>query len=183
ETFDWDEEEISDEEEVTQVKVLMALADDELTVRKSHARNEVIGGELFTESSSKKSENENLFIPASIGILHCMICKREDHRTSDHKMYTASLKISENYKAQPYQYAFSFKQILKEKAKPFPPCTHCDLNDHRPDDCRNYPKCEIYRSYDHFTSGHNHVIHIRGGTLVESSQSSESSIGVKYNTC
>ncbi|GKE55601.1 hypothetical protein Tco_1494786 [Tanacetum coccineum] len=30
---------VSDEEEVTQVKVLMALADDELTVRKSHARN------------------------------------------------------------------------------------------------------------------------------------------------
>ncbi|GKA90316.1 hypothetical protein Tco_0812186 [Tanacetum coccineum] len=38
-TFDWEEEEVSDEEEVTQVKVLMALADDELTVRKSHARN------------------------------------------------------------------------------------------------------------------------------------------------
>ncbi|GKC27951.1 retrovirus-related pol polyprotein from transposon TNT 1-94, partial [Tanacetum coccineum] len=44
-TFNWDEEEVSDEEEVfdeeevTQVKVLMALADDELTVGKSHARN------------------------------------------------------------------------------------------------------------------------------------------------
>ncbi|GKD78812.1 hypothetical protein Tco_1341433, partial [Tanacetum coccineum] len=32
-------EEVSDEEEVTHVKVLMALADDELTVGKSHARN------------------------------------------------------------------------------------------------------------------------------------------------
>ncbi|GJY98486.1 hypothetical protein Tco_0515396 [Tanacetum coccineum] len=39
ETFDWDEEEVSDDEEVTQVNVLMALADDELTVRKNHARN------------------------------------------------------------------------------------------------------------------------------------------------
>ncbi|GJQ89589.1 hypothetical protein Tco_0000728 [Tanacetum coccineum] len=39
ETFDWDEEDVSDKEEVTQVKVLMALADDELTVGKSHARN------------------------------------------------------------------------------------------------------------------------------------------------
>ncbi|GJX14724.1 retrovirus-related pol polyprotein from transposon TNT 1-94, partial [Tanacetum coccineum] len=39
ETFDWDEEKVSDEEEVTQVKVLMALAGDELTVRKSHACN------------------------------------------------------------------------------------------------------------------------------------------------
>ncbi|GKE96447.1 hypothetical protein Tco_1581302, partial [Tanacetum coccineum] len=37
ETFDWDEEEDSDDEEVTQVKV--ALADDELTVAKNHARN------------------------------------------------------------------------------------------------------------------------------------------------
>ncbi|GKA79192.1 hypothetical protein Tco_0785788 [Tanacetum coccineum] len=39
ETFDWDEEEVSDDEKVTQVKVLMDLADDELTVGKSHARN------------------------------------------------------------------------------------------------------------------------------------------------
>ncbi|GJT09123.1 hypothetical protein Tco_0843585 [Tanacetum coccineum] len=39
ETFDWDEEEVLDDKEVTQVKVLMALADDELTVGKNHARN------------------------------------------------------------------------------------------------------------------------------------------------
>ncbi|GJR67791.1 retrovirus-related pol polyprotein from transposon TNT 1-94 [Tanacetum coccineum] len=116
-------------------------------------------------------------------ILYCMKCKREDHRTSDHEMYTASLKKSENYKAQPYQYASSSKQILKAKAKPFPPCTHCGFNDHIPDDCRNYPECEIYGSYNHFTSGHNHVIHIKGGVLAESSQSSESSISVKCNTC
>nr|GEV70881.1 retrovirus-related Pol polyprotein from transposon TNT 1-94 [Tanacetum cinerariifolium] len=39
ETFDWDEEDVSDEEEVTQVKVPMALANDELTVGKNHARS------------------------------------------------------------------------------------------------------------------------------------------------
>ncbi|GJW89916.1 retrovirus-related pol polyprotein from transposon TNT 1-94 [Tanacetum coccineum] len=39
ETFDWDEEEVSDEEEVTQVKVLIALTDDKLTVGNNHARN------------------------------------------------------------------------------------------------------------------------------------------------
>nr|GEV57119.1 Ty3/gypsy retrotransposon protein [Tanacetum cinerariifolium] len=39
EIFNWDEEEVSEDEEVTQVKVLMALADDELNVGKSHARN------------------------------------------------------------------------------------------------------------------------------------------------
>ncbi|GJW27852.1 hypothetical protein Tco_0044727 [Tanacetum coccineum] len=98
-------EEVSDEAKVTQVKVLMALADDELNVGKNHARNgewvditvrkvntllsmdedadwqtylneqiphqkkKVLGGELFTESSSKMNENENLFVLASIGIL------------------------------------------------------------------------------------------------------------------
>ncbi|GKC76667.1 retrovirus-related pol polyprotein from transposon TNT 1-94, partial [Tanacetum coccineum] len=73
-------------------------------------------------------------------------------------------------------------EILKAKANPFPPCTHCSFNDHRPDDCKNYLECDICRSYDHFTSGHNHVIHIRGGILAESSQSRESSIGVEC-TC
>ncbi|GKA54007.1 putative reverse transcriptase domain-containing protein [Tanacetum coccineum] len=38
-TLDLDEEEVLDDEEVTQVKVLMALADDESTVGKNHARN------------------------------------------------------------------------------------------------------------------------------------------------
>ncbi|GJT18735.1 retrovirus-related pol polyprotein from transposon TNT 1-94 [Tanacetum coccineum] len=116
-------------------------------------------------------------------ILYCMKCKREDHRTSYHEMYIALLKRSENYKALPYQYASPSKQILKAKAKPFPPCTHCGFNDHIPDDYRNYSECEICGSYDHFTSRYNRVIHIRGGVLAESSQSSESSIGVKCNTC
>ncbi|GJR55175.1 retrovirus-related pol polyprotein from transposon TNT 1-94 [Tanacetum coccineum] len=333
---------VSDEEEVTQVKVLMALADDELTVRKSHARNgewvditirkkKVLGGELFTESSSKINKNENLFIPASIGYDQEMVPKTKDwverlnpdsklpnfntgrilvleseavneslestetlntpessrdseaesltplpplknlqgaspslevmplnfqphspkerpglgimkhtkHETQDssnksvlgtvtmlidekvnsnQKTQESNSKIqktessksvdsskmsqdskpkvqnigsskslrpkpiqkpqfkSENYKAQPYQYASSSKQILKAKAKPVLPCKHCGFNDHRPDDCINYPECEICGSYDHFTSGHNRVIHIRGGVLSESSQSNESSI-------
>nr|GEU61615.1 cysteine--tRNA ligase, chloroplastic/mitochondrial isoform X3 [Tanacetum cinerariifolium] len=62
-------------------------------------------------------------------------------------------------------------EILKAKAKPFPPCTHYGFNDHRLGDCRNYLECRIFGSYDHFTSGHNRVIHIRGGMLAESSQS------------
>ncbi|GJT00435.1 putative nucleotidyltransferase, ribonuclease H [Tanacetum coccineum] len=51
-------------------------------------------------------------------ILYYMICKREDHRTLDHEMYTTSLKRSENYKVKPYQYASPSKKILKAKAKP-----------------------------------------------------------------
>nr|GEW32273.1 retrovirus-related Pol polyprotein from transposon TNT 1-94 [Tanacetum cinerariifolium] len=93
ETFDWDEEEVSNDEEVTQVKVLMALADDELTIGKSHARNG-----CFTKLKGNAIDLSTLF------------SKRETRR-------------------------------------------------------------------------HNRVIHIRGGTLTESSQSSESLIGVKCNTC
>nr|GEV04221.1 retrovirus-related Pol polyprotein from transposon TNT 1-94 [Tanacetum cinerariifolium] len=39
ETFDWDEKEVFNFEEMTQVKVLVALADDELVVGKNHASN------------------------------------------------------------------------------------------------------------------------------------------------
>nr|GEU43839.1 hypothetical protein [Tanacetum cinerariifolium] len=317
--FDWDEEEVFEDEEVTQVKLLMALANDELTVGKSHARNgewvditirkcrdellslkqakldavtfpiqntkltklnhalqeqlkkekrinekwltsskkvsqciseqiphqkkKVLRGTVTasetkqikpavptevkdTKQESKLNEltklvqmlidekvNPNQMTQESLKIqktepsksidsskmsqdskpkvqntgsskiLYCMICKREDHRTSDHEMNIAFLKKSENYKAQPYLYASSSKQILKVKAKPFPQCTHCGFNNHRPNYCRNYPECKIYRSYDHSTSRHNHVIHIRGGVLAESSQLNESSFGVKCNTC
>ncbi|GJV07916.1 hypothetical protein Tco_1345572 [Tanacetum coccineum] len=89
ETFYWDEEEVFDDEEVTQVKVLMALADDELAVGKSHARNsewiditirkkKVLGGKLFTESLSKMNENENLFVHASMGYDQEMVLKTKD---------------------------------------------------------------------------------------------------------
>nr|GEX29590.1 hypothetical protein [Tanacetum cinerariifolium] len=231
------EEEVSEDEEVTQVKVLMDLADDELNVGKSHARNgscfklrdnaidlsiplskretrlRLIPKQMTQESSkiqktdsSKSADSSRMsqdskpkvqntrssksLRPKPIQkpqlkcelyhytnhstddcyrILYCMICKRDDHRSSDHEMYIASLRRSENYKAQPYQYASSSKQILKAKAKSFPPCTHYGFNDHKPDDCKNYPECEICGSYDHSTSGQNRVIHIRGGVLAESS--------------
>ncbi|GJZ83334.1 retrovirus-related pol polyprotein from transposon TNT 1-94 [Tanacetum coccineum] len=60
------------------------------------------------------------------------------------------------------QGALPSSEILRAKAKPFPPCIHCGFNDHIPDDCRNYPECEIRGSYDHSTSGHNRVIQIKG---------------------
>nr|GEX22720.1 retrovirus-related Pol polyprotein from transposon TNT 1-94 [Tanacetum cinerariifolium] len=52
-------------------------------------------------------------------------------------------------------------EILKSKAKPYPPCTYCGFNDHCPYDCRIYLEYEIFGSYDHFTSEHNRVIQIR----------------------
>nr|GEX31482.1 retrovirus-related Pol polyprotein from transposon TNT 1-94 [Tanacetum cinerariifolium] len=298
--FDWDEEEVFDDEEVTQVKVLMALADDELTVGKNHARygeciditmkkinillsmdedvdwqnylkyiiidlneqipyqkKKVLDGELFTESSSKINESGNLFVPASMRYDQKMVPKTKDwveRLNPDSKplnfntrriLVCESQAVNESLKSTetsntpesskdseaesltplillknlqgaspsskvmpltfqpysprerpdlgimkhtkpktqdyldnivpgtvtPYQYSSSSKQIVKAKAKPFPPCTHYCFNDYIPDDCRNYHECDICGSYDHFTSGHNRVIHIKGGILVESSQS------------
>nr|GFA94971.1 hypothetical protein [Tanacetum cinerariifolium] len=104
------------------------------------------GNPIDLSSSLSKRETR-------LRILYCMICKREDHRTTDNEMYTAFLKRSENYKAQPYQYASPSKQILKAKAKAFPPCIHNGFNDYKHGDCKNYPECGISGSYDHFTSG------------------------------
>ncbi|GJR06136.1 retrovirus-related pol polyprotein from transposon TNT 1-94 [Tanacetum coccineum] len=337
ETFEWDEEEVSDEEEVTQVKVLMALADDELTVGKNHARtdewvnitmrkcrdellilkqakldaitfkiqnteliklNHALQEQLKEEkkinekrlTSSKKGASPSLeVLPLTfqsrfpkerpgLGIMKHTKPKTQDSSNesvsgtvtvNESKQTTPSVptkvkdteqesklneltklvqmlideKVNFNQKTQEsnskIQKAESSKSvdsskisqdskpkvqstssskslrpkpiqkpqlklelchytnhstddcyrilycmhILRAKAKPFPPCTHYGFNDHILDDCRNYPECGIYGSYDHSTSGHNRVIQIRGGVLAESSQSNESSIGVKCNTC
>ncbi|GKA63329.1 hypothetical protein Tco_0762935 [Tanacetum coccineum] len=223
------QEEVSDFKEMTQVNVLMALADDELAVGKNHASNGEwidITIRKITESSSKNDVKENAFIPASMDYDHEMIPKSkdlverhnldnklpnfnigrilvlesqavneslglieaptdpesskesrsepltpspllknlqvaspssevmpltyqehsrrerhglgtlkhtkpetnnlQDHITSDHKVYVASLKNSENYKAQPYQYASPSKQILKAKRHIMEPIWYLD---------------------------------------------------------
>ncbi|GJY32465.1 hypothetical protein Tco_0416934 [Tanacetum coccineum] len=72
-TFDLDEEEVSDKEEVTQVKVSQCISE-----QIPHQKKKVLGGELLTESSSKKNENENLFIPASIRYDQEIVSKTKD---------------------------------------------------------------------------------------------------------
>nr|GEU32731.1 hypothetical protein [Tanacetum cinerariifolium] len=92
-------------------------------------------------------------------------------------------EVSDDEEITPVKYDSPSKQILKAKAKPYPPYTHYGFIDYRLDDCQNYPECAISGSYEQFTSGHNRVILVRGGVLAESSQSSESLIGVSCNTC
>ncbi|GJY83886.1 retrovirus-related pol polyprotein from transposon TNT 1-94 [Tanacetum coccineum] len=48
ETFEWDEENVSYDDEEVQVKVLMALADVELVVGKNHARNVIVPTKQIT---------------------------------------------------------------------------------------------------------------------------------------
>ncbi|GJS89863.1 retrovirus-related pol polyprotein from transposon TNT 1-94 [Tanacetum coccineum] len=85
-------------------------------------------------------------------ILYYMKYKREDHRTSNHNMYVASLKSSENYKAQPCQYASHSKPILIAKAKdkpyqpPFAPSLACASTTIRLEIVKNYlsaSTCEV----------------------------------------
>nr|GEY73324.1 hypothetical protein [Tanacetum cinerariifolium] len=192
ETFDWDEEEVFDDEEVTQVKVLMALADDELTVCKSHARNGY-GQEMVPKTKDwverlnpdSKLPNFNIgriLVPES-QVVNESLEYIKNLFTPESSKYSEAKSLTPLPPFKNIQGASPSLEILKAKAKLFPPCTYCGFNDYRPGDCRNYPECGICRSYDHFTSGHNRVIHIKGAMLAESSQSSESSIGVKCNTC
>ena len=89
-------------------------------------------------------------------ILFCMICKKDDHRTSDHLSYTVSSSAVSYHNAQSHNYASGSKQV-RLKAKPFTPCTHCGFNDHLPDDCLMYPCCDICGSNIHTTTDHGSI--------------------------
>nr|GEU92394.1 retrovirus-related Pol polyprotein from transposon TNT 1-94 [Tanacetum cinerariifolium] len=156
EIFDWDKEEVSDKKEVTHVKVERLNPNSKLP-------NFNTGRILVPKSQAVNESLETLNTPKS-------------SKDSKAKFLTPLPPLKN------LQGAFPSSEILKAKAKPFPPCTHCGFNDHRPDDCRKYLECEICGSYDHSTSGHNYVIQIRREILAESSQSNESLIKVKCNT-
>nr|GEZ54185.1 hypothetical protein [Tanacetum cinerariifolium] len=74
EPFDWDEEEVFDEEEVTQVKKVSQCINEKIP----HRKKKVLGGQLFNGSSFKMNENEKLFVPASIGYDQEMVLKTKD---------------------------------------------------------------------------------------------------------
>nr|GEY33244.1 hypothetical protein [Tanacetum cinerariifolium] len=90
EIYDWDDEEVFDKEEVTHIKVLMALFDAELTVRKSHARN---GKWVDITIRKILKAKANLFLPCTHygfndqrlddcrNYTECKICRSYDHST------------------------------------------------------------------------------------------------------
>ncbi|GJT99056.1 retrovirus-related pol polyprotein from transposon TNT 1-94, partial [Tanacetum coccineum] len=101
ETFDWDEEEVSDEEEVTQVKVLMALADDELTVGKGHAHN----GD-WVDITIRKIQNTEL-----TKLNHALQEQLKEEKKINKKWLTSSKKVSQCISEQiPHQK----KKILED---------------------------------------------------------------------
>nr|GEZ38426.1 hypothetical protein [Tanacetum cinerariifolium] len=69
--FNWDKKEILDDEEVTQVKVPMALVDDELTFEKNYARN----GEWIDITMRKIDLQEVRDTCSKVSLLLDLICK------------------------------------------------------------------------------------------------------------
>ncbi|GJZ17830.1 hypothetical protein Tco_0553953 [Tanacetum coccineum] len=163
ETFNWDEEEVFKDKEMVLVKVLMAFAHDELAVVKNHARNGSVivkNGEAVTTSVPTKFKNDEQ--ESKINELAKLVQMLMDEKVnSSQKFQESKLEIPQTKSSRSVNSSklmcISIKQIMKPKAKPFPPCTHCGFRDHRPDDCS------------------------MGGVLVESSQSSESSLRMSCN--
>ncbi|GJW15707.1 hypothetical protein Tco_0019840 [Tanacetum coccineum] len=81
-----------------------------------------------------------------------------DHRTCDHAEYMSSMNMVQHLNNQG---EYSSRSQSFRPLKPFPPCKLYGFNDQLSDDCRNYPTCEICRSYDHDTKGHNRIISLR----------------------
>ena len=110
-----------------------------------------------------------------------MICKKEDHRTSDHKQCSVMSNFS-GLKAQCLNYPSDSKQKQKQKAKPFPPCPLCGFNDHHPEDCQIDKHCESSGSSTQKSSGKEKVIQSRRG-MKQSSQTTEATPTTKCKTC
>ncbi|GJU02788.1 hypothetical protein Tco_1113126 [Tanacetum coccineum] len=150
---------VSGDEEMTQVKVLMALADDELAVRKNHACNgpvTVCDTKPVTSSvpTEVKNTEQDYEIDELTKLVQMLMNEKVKSSQKTHEP-TSSSKMSQDVKPK----------ILKAKAKPFPPCTHCGC--HHPGDCRNYPECAISEAMT--ISPQDIIVSFKGGVLAESS--------------
>nr|GEV40037.1 retrovirus-related Pol polyprotein from transposon TNT 1-94 [Tanacetum cinerariifolium] len=259
-----DEEEVSDEEEVTHVKVLMALADDELTVGKGRARNGewvdvtlrkvntllsmdedvdwqnylnyinidlkfveeqrlnllsnkllnfntgrilVLEGQAVNESlestktlntpeSSKDFKAESLTPLPPLKNLQgaspsSEVNSNKKTQESDPKIQNTesskavdSSRMSQDSKPK-FQNTSSSKSLRpKPNQKPQLKCELCHYANHLTNDCYRILYCVICKKEDHRTSDHEmYTASLKRRMLPESSQSSESLIGVECNIC
>ncbi|GJT83918.1 retrovirus-related pol polyprotein from transposon TNT 1-94 [Tanacetum coccineum] len=252
ETFDWDEEEVSDDEEMTQVKVLMALADDELTVGKNHARN----GE-WIDITMRKCRDDLLVLKQAkfkavtfqiqntelTKLNHDLQEQLKEERKINEKWLTRTKKVSSDPKSskdsesesltplpplknlqeaspssEPETQEYSSKSVLGpitiNDIEPVTPSVPTEFknteqeskineltklvqilmdekinsksNKQKPESSNSRSSSKVSKDIksksentESSKSGHNRVILVRGGALAESSQSSESSIGVR----
>nr|GEV48607.1 retrovirus-related Pol polyprotein from transposon TNT 1-94 [Tanacetum cinerariifolium] len=161
ETFDWDEKEVSDDEEVTHVKVLMALADDELTVGKGASPSLEV--ESLTLQPYYPKERPGL------GIMKHTKPEIQDYLN---KSISGTVTVSETESTTP-----SFPTGIKNTEQESKLNELTKLVQMLMDEKINTRLMNINLS--HLIQ----EVHPKGGVLAESSQSSESSIDVKCNTC
>ncbi|GJV69821.1 hypothetical protein Tco_1485330 [Tanacetum coccineum] len=93
-------------------------------------------------------------------VLFCKKCKRTNHRTCDHAEFMSSMNANQHHTGQGES---SSRSRPSRPSVSFPSCIHCGYNDHHSNDCLYYPTCEICRSYNHDTYGHNMIISLRRG--------------------
>ncbi|GJX54201.1 retrovirus-related pol polyprotein from transposon TNT 1-94, partial [Tanacetum coccineum] len=187
ETFDWDEEEVSYDKEETRVQVLMALADDELSVGKNHARNgewiditmkKIVLGPVIDQDTK----------PVTPSILTEVMKNDQESKINELTKLVQMLmdeKINSTQMTQEFQpinqQPGSSKSVNSSKQSSKPNGKNTDSS--KPDPLQH----EMQEREDHMTldhdmpiaslKRHNHVILVRGGILAESSQSSRSSTG------
>ncbi|GJU81897.1 hypothetical protein Tco_1284262 [Tanacetum coccineum] len=88
-------------------------------------------------------------------------CEKTDHRTCDHAEYISIMNMTQHFKGQ--SGSSSRSRIPRPSKHFFPLCMHYGFSDHLSDDCVNYTICDICRSYDYDTYGHNKIISLRRG--------------------
>ncbi|GJS24296.1 hypothetical protein Tco_0452928 [Tanacetum coccineum] len=160
EAYEWDEEDVSsDDNEMVEVKVLMALADDEnVVVGKESARNvcstplppleKLVGAEPVSGPKTIKSILKSNSTFKAETLKGVTINEPTSALAKGNKNVSASKKNSAP--------AGKLKNVKTEDEIPL-------FNDHQSDDCVNYPTCEICGNYDHETKVHNRIISLRRG--------------------
>nr|GEY90241.1 hypothetical protein [Tanacetum cinerariifolium] len=90
ETYDWDEEEVSsDDNELTEVKGLMALTDEErVSVGKESTNNENIRNDQLTKDTSSSGPKDPVFIKSSADNLEMSITGSNKPKLSEAKDFT-----------------------------------------------------------------------------------------------
>ncbi|GJW07998.1 ribonuclease H-like domain-containing protein [Tanacetum coccineum] len=121
-------------------------------LQNKHKTQFKINSELYGQKSHL---SENCY-----EVLFCKKYKRTNHRTYDHADFMFSINANQHHNGQGES---SSRSRPTRPSVSFPSCIHCGYNDHHSNDCLYYPTCEICRSYDHDTHGHNRIISLRRG--------------------
>ncbi|GJU93482.1 retrovirus-related pol polyprotein from transposon TNT 1-94 [Tanacetum coccineum] len=112
-----DEEEVSNDEEMTQVKVLMALADDELFVGKNHARNALRRNNVYVLDMSSLTPNGVCFFANASESVNWLWHKRLSH-----------LNFKNINKLAKQNKVLSLPSLVYSKDKP---CSTCERGKHK----------------------------------------------------